>query len=329
MKKFFQNLFAVFVLSFTSLSSPNICCAITTKSSSTNKVELGPTKRIHDYETTRLKSTGGTGVASILMDEASVLNPASISFFNISAIYLQKNSAEFVDDNRFSHDEINRPIDKSNTYSVILSDAKEFMKGSISYQKQREWHNERKRYSFSLASPMGKLSSLGVILRYSKDYFSENGETSIEKKYTQLIFGATHALENGLTFGIVAVDPLEKKVEDRKIIIGTQYTISNILTIMADIGSDYREDLSDNVLYRGAIQINLFSDFYLRTGLFRDRCLKEKGTGIGLGWISPRLMLEVAIKSTEFMYSLNAERSAGRYYPKDMKDLSFSLSLRF
>ncbi len=40
--------------------------------------------RVHDFETTRLKSTSGAGVGSILLEEAAVLNPASLSFFSIS-----------------------------------------------------------------------------------------------------------------------------------------------------------------------------------------------------------------------------------------------------
>ncbi|MBF0367814.1 MAG: hypothetical protein HQK50_19760, partial [Oligoflexia bacterium] len=55
-------------------------------------------KKIHDFETTYLQSTAGTGVGSLLMDESAILNPASISFFNLSSFYLQRTTTDFKDD---------------------------------------------------------------------------------------------------------------------------------------------------------------------------------------------------------------------------------------
>ena len=46
------------------------------------------------FQTTRLKSTGGAGVASILMDEATFLNPAPLAFFNLTAVLLQRTNGE-------------------------------------------------------------------------------------------------------------------------------------------------------------------------------------------------------------------------------------------
>src|SRR5690606_35849023 len=46
--------------------------------------------QIKDLTTTRLLSTGGAGVGSILMTEAALLNPASIAFFNSSNFYYER-----------------------------------------------------------------------------------------------------------------------------------------------------------------------------------------------------------------------------------------------
>lgn len=284
---------------------------------------------VHDYETTRLKSTAGTGVASVLLEEGTVLNPATMAYYNISSIYFQKYRSKYADNSSLEQSTTNRPVDKSDSLALILADTKSSIKGAVSFQKQREWQSERKRLGLATAFPIGKYSSIGMTFRYTKDINSDDGLNTSTEKYNQFIFGISHATEFGLSLGALVIDPLNKKSTDRKALIGAQYMVANILSLMFDVGSDYKENLSEKVLYRGAIQINLFSDLYLRTGVFRDRGAREKGNGVGLGWVSPRLMIEAALKNTEFLYELNAIRSNGIYWPNNMKELSFSLSLRF
>ncbi len=51
--------------------------------------------KIRDFETTRLQSTSGAGVATILVNEASVLNPATIVFVPVSSFYYQNGNSKF------------------------------------------------------------------------------------------------------------------------------------------------------------------------------------------------------------------------------------------
>ena len=44
----------------------------------------------YNFETTRLKSTAGAGVASLLIDESTILNPAPMAFFNLASFYIQR-----------------------------------------------------------------------------------------------------------------------------------------------------------------------------------------------------------------------------------------------
>ncbi|MBF0365551.1 MAG: hypothetical protein HQK50_08260, partial [Oligoflexia bacterium] len=44
---------------------------------------------------------------------------------------------------------------------------------------------------------------------------------------------------------------------------------------------------------------------------------------------SPKLMVAVALKNTTFLYDQNLERSTSIYYPKAMKEVALSVSLRF
>lgn len=93
---------------------------------------------------------------------------------------------------------------------------------------------------------------------------------------------------------------------------------------MFDAGADYNQDLSKTATWKAATQIKLFSDFYARFGAFNDKGLKQKGSGVGIGWLQPRLVLELALKNTELLESEELNQTG-----EDIKETSFSLSYRF
>jgi hypothetical protein len=66
------------------------------------------------------------------------------------------------------------------------------------------------------------------------------------------------------------------------------------------------------------VQIKFFTEVYLRAGYFNDKGMEEKGTGVGLGWVQPRLAIEAALKN-----------SKGFTSSKTARETSFSLSYRF
>lgn len=273
---------------------------------------------LQKIETTRMKSTAGTGVGSILVDEATMLNPASISFFNLSAIYLQKSGS---DTELFRPDEHRLNI-SSDYLGVVVSDTKGRLKGSGSFFRQKETEFVKKRFAGSLAHPIGKKSAFGTTfshLRTERRYGPKN-----ETKLNQFTFGVTHAINKQFTLGLVAIDPFQKNPEDTMNIIGAQYVFKGFIVLMADMGTDYHSGLSKSMLYRGAMQIKIFKDFYLRAGYFRDRKKSEKGMGAGIGWVGPKLMLEAAIKNSE-----QAKIIDNKNHQYDLKETSFSLSYRF
>ena len=93
---------------------------------------------------------------------------------------------------------------------------------------------------------------------------------------------------------------------------------------MGDFGGRYNLDFEGESIYKGALQIRVFEDFYLRLGTSSDDATKEKTTGIGIGWVQPKLSIDFAIKNTE---STSQEESNTQ--PTDTKENSFSLSYRF
>ena len=272
------------------------------------------------YETARLKSTAGTGVGSILIDEASILNPAPLAFFNISSIYLQKNKISTEPTSS------NYPQNTSDPdlWGVILSDAHGGLRGSISYQKQEHLYNSRKRYALAMATPLGGKSAMGVTYRYTKDRLSDDGQNFQDDDYTQMVLGFSHVLTNEFTMGIIFIDPLKRKQEDTLAQVGFQYEYKGFIILMLDAGADYNDDLSKSILYKTAIQFKLFRDFFIRAGTFYDKGKKQRGNGTGISWVQPRLMLELAFKNTTVL-----ESTAKNQYGEKLKETAFAISYRF
>ena len=260
---------------------------------------------VSQFQTTRLKSTAGAGVASLTVDEAGILNPAPLAFFNVMSLYVQRTKGGFSDDDGSG---AVQPIEGK---AVIISDTKGSLKGSASYIEQTQGHERQKQYSASIATSMGPRSSWGLTYRKTMDRDSE-------KQYEQFIAGISHVISPEFSIGIVLSDPKGKIEEQRRGIVGLQYIYQDFISLMVDGGSDYESELSENFFHREALQIKLLGDVYTRFGIFDDRGLQKKGTGTGLSWIQPKLMLDFAISNTRYEKEAYRER-----------ETSFSLSYRF
>lgn len=277
--------------------------------------------RVHQYETTRLKSTAGAGAASFLMDEATILNPASLAFFSVSSLYYQKMGSEHTPQS----DTSTVSTVESDQTGYIISDAKGELSGSVAYLKQIEKDEERKTIGISMASPLSKDSMFGVTYKIVEETELRPGETeTISSEYKQTSFGISHAISPNFSLGIVAIDPFRTRKEDTRAIIGIQYIYKDFISVMLDTGADYNQDLSKTLLYRSAIQFKIFNDFYLRAGTFDDKGLRERGNGAGIGWVSPRFVFDLAVKNTKVLENKELLRDS-----ETIKESSFSLSYRF
>ena len=273
------------------------------------------------FETTRIKSTAGTGIASLLVDEASSLNPASLGFFNISSLYVQKTKESF---SRYHTSSINPSSDESDLTGLIISDAKGRLKGSFSYHRQDDQQNSRQRYGISVAAAGGEQSSMGFSYLHYKDHLQSSDGSYYKEDFHLLVFGITHALNRSFTIGTVVIDPTKQRAGETRAIVGVQYTFRNFIYLMADLGSDYNRTLSETVLYRAAAQFKIFSDFYLRFGASNDRGKRIKSSGIGIGWVQPRLVINISIKNSQQDRSIVLDQKR-----VDLKESSFSLSYHF
>jgi hypothetical protein len=237
-------------------------------------------------------STSGAGVASILVNEASFLNPAPIVFVPSSAFYYQRGSSSLSDESE------SRPKDFSDgsNETYLLSDASSTLKGTFSYQKQAENQYRRNRYTSSFASNYGKKTAIGILYRYTID---EDIREDTEKKFHQGSLGISHIYSEKLSFGAVLIDPFLSNKEDARLIGGFQYNLVSSLVIVLDYGVNFNDKPHENTVTKGALQLNFFKDLFLRAGRFEDKIMGLSGNSWGLSWIGPRLALEYAIKKSE------------------------------
>ncbi len=273
--------------------------------------------RIPKFETTRMKSTGGAGVASLLMDEATFLNPATIAYYEQSSVFFQRSGLETTQATSGSTEEFK-------SMSIIASDAKGVTGGSLSYNTVEFAGQKVERISSAFGRPIGKKSSFGVNLSYSKEeLFNENNQV-IEEDYKQVTFGVAHAISESVTMGVVVYDPFQDKENQTLAVSGLQYVYKGFISLMFDVGADYNRNLSDTLVWRAATQLKVFDDFFLRFGTFDDKGRKEKGNGAGIGWIQPKLVLELAVQNLDVL-----EDDLLNQQGEEVKETSFSLSYRF
>lgn len=279
--------------------------------------------QIRDFQTTRLNSTAGTGVASILSTEAAVLNPASSSFFEGSSLSYQSYSTSLRRDSAARKAAGDDFAKRNKSQGIFLSDHSGPVKGGIAYFQQRENSFERERFNFHGSVPISPNASMGV--RYS--YFQDKLPNSYEKHHEvhhQAAIGSTYVLDEDTYLGLLIIDPTRNNAGDERALAGFQYDVADRVIILGDVGVQYTKNVKKKYLWRAAIQLNIFSDFFIRAGRFYDNITEFKGTGWGASWIGPRLGVEFAQKISD-----KFGETSYIYKNETLVDTSLSAILKF
>jgi hypothetical protein len=253
---------------------------------------------VHEFETTHIKSMGGTGVAGVMAEESAFYNPAPLAFFTNSTVYAQQDKSSL-----------------GKATGFVICDGNPELSGSVSYVKQEEQDFRRSRWGVSLSTPTSKTSAAGISIRKTTDdILSLHSSTN----YYQVVGGVVHVINDQFSLGVVAYDPLKSRAHETKALIGMQYLLADYVAATVDFGGNYTSDnFSKNLIYKGALQITVLNDVFLRVGTFTDKEKSEKGTGMGLAWVQPRLSFAFGVKN--FTTNTNTK----------IKETSMSASIRF
>ena len=88
---------------------------------------------------------------------------------------------------------------------------------------------------------------------------------------------------------------------EREFILGTKVNLMKLILVYAD--PHWAPDLDEGAWgFEGGLELALFSDFFLRGGLFRSAHVpflngRGSGYGFGAGWMAPRLAVDYAFSS--------------------------------
>jgi hypothetical protein len=272
------------------------------------------------FQTTRLLSTAGAGAASILSSESSILNPATTGFFNGSSFSYQSYKTSLQNDNAQRNENFPK---NNNSRGLFMSDNNGPVKGGVAYISQNENDYERERVVLTGAAPIGDATSLGFNYGYLKDHLPKTYKDR-HRTHHQLTAGLTHIIDEKTILALVLTDPTRTTPGEERVTAGFQYTLADRFTLIGDIGFQYTKNFSDRYQWAGAVQMNIFSDFFLRVGQFYDNIQKFKGTGWGASWMGPRFGVEFGQKYSE-------QFSSGYFVYKDEKitDTGLSAIIKF
>lgn len=252
--------------------------------------------QFREFQTTRLNSTAGAGIASVLSTEAAILNPASSAFFTGSSISYQTYTTALKkpsDEREALSDDF---ASQNRSQGLFMSDNGGTLKGGAAYLRQEVDDYRRQHAIAHGAGPISKSSSIGLTYSYLDDTQKQRSGHHVSH---QLTLGFMQIFDERTIFGLVLVDPTRTTPMEERIIGGLQYQVADRLTLIADIGTRYTQDVKEKHLWRAAAQLQLFNDFFFRIGKFHDNIWEMKGTGWGVGWVGPKLGVEFAQKISE------------------------------
>lgn len=275
-------------------------------------------ENIREFQTTRLNSTAGAGVASILSTEAAILNPATSAFFegNSASYQSYTTSLERKNTLRETNDD---PFPKNNrSQGLFVSDSSSGVKGGVAVISQKENDYRRDKGVLYAAAPMGAKSTVGFSYNYIQDKLP-SGRRDRNRLHHQVNLGFLQIVDEDTTVGVAVSDVTRTTPGEERAIAGFQYQIASRFVVIGDLGAQYTRAVSENYLWRAALQLNIFDDFFIRGGRFHENMTKTKGTGWGASWIGPRFGVEFAQKISEYYGSEG-------YVYKDEKLVDTSLS---
>lgn len=279
--------------------------------------------QIRDFQTARLNSSAGAGVASILCTEAALLNPASCAFFSGSSLSYQSYSTSLRNESEERKNLNDDFSSKNRSQGFFVSDNDGPLKGGFAYLSQRENNYERNQIAAHTAAPIGSNAAFGITYKYLTDTLpAEFNNRHRIRHFTAL--GMTYIIDKDSTIGLVLNDPTLTTSGEERLLAGFQYAVASRLTLMADLGTQFTQDVKEKHLWRASAQLQLFDDFFFRVGQFHDHIRGEKGHGWGASWIGPRLGIEFAQKISD-----QFRRVGYLYKDEGLIDTSLSVVIKF
>ncbi|MFP5458358.1 MAG: hypothetical protein ACLGG7_06470 [Bacteriovoracia bacterium] len=287
-------------------------------------LSLNASAQVRPFQTTRLVSTSGAGVGSVLVNESAILNPASLAFFSGTYVSYQNTRSELRSENP-QREVQGQSFSRSNrNEGYFIFDNSTPVKGGFSYQYQNENGIQRRRTTATLAAALGTSLTAGLLYKYTEDT-GPIGSTKRHRVAHPLTLGLTWIAMPKLTLGVIWSDPGQAVPGESEAVLGSQFSITERLIVMFDAGSDPTRRYSDTMAWKGAVQYNPLGDLFLRLSRFSDKAQNLEGEAWGVSWTGPKLGLDFAVKTSHQL----EDKSSFLFRREKMNEYSFAANLRF
>lgn len=287
-------------------------------------LSLNASAQVRTFQTTRLVSTSGAGVGSVLVNESAILNPASLAFFSGTYVSYQNTRSELRSENP-QREVQGQSFSRSNrNEGYFIFDNSTPVKGGFSYQYQNENGIQRRRTTATLAAALGTSLTAGLLYKYTEDT-GPIGSTKRHRVAHPLTLGLTWIAMPKLTLGVIWSDPGQAVPGESEAVLGSQFSITERLIVMFDAGSDPTRRYSDTMAWKGAVQYNPLGDLFLRLSRFSDKAQNLEGEAWGVSWTGPKLGLDFAVKTSHQL----EDKSSFLFRREKMNEYSFAANLRF
>ena len=271
--------------------SPGIGAALATCVFGLALICSAPHGNASDFQSPRTAALGGAGHAGPLLNDSIYLDPSYMAFlptFAISGNYAWANYS----DNSYRFKIQNASIQDGNPTDLFQA--------GIGYSRRDD----------------GTLIHLGtakqiITQRLSvglggKAYFPANNGFGAPPRTFDANFSATFIASESLQLSLLADNLVDDSTTQsygfqREIIVGSKFNYQKILILYVDPHLFTSLD-SGKYGYEAGIEFPMFSDLFLRGGMFHNATIptetnqiRGNGYGLGFGWIAPKLSMDYGL----------------------------------
>lgn len=235
-----------------------------------------------DLQSPRTVALGGAGRANPLLNDSITLNPSYTSLlpsYSVAANYLKP--------------------DAGMIYNVSIQDGRtELFQAGLSFTKR----SEGKLISFGASKAFVK--RYGVGLGGKVFYDNAQAETVHEMNVSATFLALPWLQAAFMADNLIQNETSKRHAFYREFALGTKFNIQRMLLIYVD--PHLIPDLpgSSSFGHEVGVELAVMKDVFLRAGRFTRSKLPTameygSGTGLGFGWIGPRLSMDYAFSRTE------------------------------
>ena len=255
-----------------------------------------------DMHSPRTAGLGGAGHAGPMLNDTIFLNPSFTSFLPAYSFYLG-----YLLFNGMDRTTAAGPTGTyGRNYTLSLLDGRsELFQAGVAYTLRENGS------MVHIGASRLAIKQLGFGLG-GKLYFPNTGSST-----NDLSFSTTFIPEGWLHLSFIADNLIQgDRAKElnwfREFILASKFNVLGI--IMAYLDPHYTPELSGDQEwgYEFGLELTVFNDFFIRTGMFRNSSvphldgLRGRGFGFGVGWIGPRMSVD---------YGLSRVLEANNNYP--------------